>query len=45
MSGKLEQTLHKHRLAQRQRALRALLMRPVMTSSDPDFAASVPDKK
>jgi uncharacterized protein (TIGR02678 family) len=39
MSTRLDGTLASQRLAERQRALRALLMRPLMTASDPDFAA------
>jgi uncharacterized protein (TIGR02678 family) len=35
----LESTLASHRIAERQRALRALLLRPLMTSTDPDFVA------
>lgn len=35
----LESTLASHRRAERQRALRALLMRPLLTASDPDFVA------
>jgi uncharacterized protein (TIGR02678 family) len=35
----LEGSLSSQRLAERQRALRALLMRPLMTSADPDFVA------
>jgi uncharacterized protein (TIGR02678 family) len=35
----VEGALASHRLAERQRALRALLMRPLMTSADPDFVA------
>jgi uncharacterized protein (TIGR02678 family) len=35
----VESSLASHRLAERQRALRALLMRPLMTSADPDFVA------
>lgn len=31
--------LTQHRVEERERALRALLMRPLMTASDPDFAA------
>jgi uncharacterized protein (TIGR02678 family) len=35
----LDSTLASQRLAERQRALRALLMRPLLTASDADFAA------
>lgn len=34
-----ERTLASHRVVERQRALRALLMRPLLTANDPDFAA------
>ena len=34
-----DSSLASQRLAERRRALRALLMRPLMTSADPDFGA------
>jgi uncharacterized protein (TIGR02678 family) len=36
---RLAEALTQHRVEERERALRALLMRPLMTASDPDFSA------
>ena len=39
MSERLADALTRHHADERERALRALLMRPLMTASDPDFGA------
>jgi uncharacterized protein (TIGR02678 family) len=39
MSDRLADALTRHHADERERALRALLMRPLMTASDPDFGA------
>lgn len=38
-TDRVADALTQHRVEERERALRALLMRPLMTASDPDFAA------
>ncbi len=39
MSERLADELNRHQAHERERALRALLMRPLMTAADPDFGA------
>jgi uncharacterized protein (TIGR02678 family) len=39
MSERLADDLNRHQAHERERALRALLMRPLMTAADPDFGA------